>query len=132
MELQFLAKVFYKPISWLAEPQIFPAAMNVFPLLLPTVLTAYAQSDFHLGCLHRRFELHVATWKAQLAPPLEIEGRVRPHQSGERQFSGRSTQKVSFLWRFPVEGFTAADHRAGQKPSSIHTLLLSTSPRMAR
>ena len=35
MELQFLAKVFDKPIRWLAEPQIFPAAMNVFPLLLP-------------------------------------------------------------------------------------------------
>ena len=80
MELQFLAKVFYKPISWLAEPQIFPAAMNVFPLLLPTVLTAYAQSDFHLGCLHRRFELHVATWKAQLAPPWKLreeEDRIK-------------------------------------------------------
>jgi len=33
---------------------------------------------------------------------------------------------------FPVEPYTVADHRAAQKPSSIHTLLLVTSPDMAR
>src|SRR5262245_52312708 len=74
--------------------------MNVFPLLLP-----YSPSMLSLiSSGLPTSSLRTACGKSATCTTLENEGRIRPHQSGERQFSGRSTQRVAFLWRFPVEG----------------------------